>query len=152
MSTFALATSNSCAHLDSTWLLPGGRFGRTDRFELLELIGSGAVGRVFRVRDHHLDRIVAAKFIVNEGPSDCPPEEHLLLEARVTARLNHPNIVTVFDVGRFREVPYFLMEYVEGTSLDKLLGQTLRGTVCPDGLLAAAVAATRRCSPCRCRV
>jgi serine/threonine protein kinase len=107
---------------EPTWLRPGNRFGHGVRFELTELIGYGGVGRVFRVRDHQLERDVAAKFFVDNGAEDCMSSNQLLLEARVTARLSHPNLISVFDVGQWRTVPYFLMEYIEGTPLHEVLG------------------------------
>ncbi|HEX5747835.1 MAG TPA: protein kinase [Archangium sp.] len=101
------------------WL--GGKDGR--RFEILEKIGSGGMGQVFRARDHELQRVVALKFLL--------PREQLadlaLLEARAIARLDHEHIVRVFDVSEWcpqhmtTRIPFIVMECLEGESLTSLM-------------------------------
>src|SRR5262249_12883454 len=73
----------------------GGREGH--RFEILESLGSGSMGWVFRARDCELQREVALKFLLREHPSD----SRLLEEARAIARLDHENIVRLFDVSEW---------------------------------------------------
>jgi predicted Ser/Thr protein kinase len=85
--------------------------------EIVELIGVGGMGAVYRARQPKLDRWVALK-LLPEG-SGCDPAfgERFLREARVLARLSHPNIVGVYDFGQNGEFCYLLMEYVDGVNL-----------------------------------
>ncbi len=93
------------------------------RYEILEEIGRGAMGAVFRARDPAIDRIVAVKTI-NVGLSRAEAEifaKRFELEARSAGRLNHPNIVTIYDVGKSGDVAYIAMELLEGQSLRDIL-------------------------------
>ncbi|MDH5509065.1 MAG: serine/threonine-protein kinase [Nitrospinota bacterium] len=95
------------------------------RYKILSEIGSGAMGVVYKALDEELERHVAIKTIKLADDSDQNMNEEdldtLKKEARIAARLNHPNIITIFDVGVKQEVPYFVMEYVEGFSLQDLI-------------------------------
>ncbi len=85
-------------------------------FQLLESVGAGQFGRVWRARDADLDRFVAVKLPHNQYLS---PDEagFFLREAQSAARLSHPNIVTVFEVGRHEETVYIVSEFVDGLPL-----------------------------------
>ncbi|MCY1078569.1 protein kinase domain-containing protein [Archangium lansingense] len=104
---------------------PGEHFGGPEghRYEVLEQVGSGAMGQVFRARDGMLHREVALKFL---APRSGLAEE-ALREARAVARLDHENIVRIFDVSEWSatpggaRVPFLVMEYLEGESLAALL-------------------------------
>jgi len=87
-------------------------------YELVERIGAGGMGEVWKARDRQLDRLVALKFLT--GPAS--PRHDLLHEARAASALNHPNIVTVFQVGESDGDTYLAMEFVEGTSLRHFIG------------------------------
>lgn len=88
------------------------------RFELVRRIGAGGQGTVFQALDPQLDRTVAIKLIHSDQvPGDQPP-----LEGRILARLRHPNIVSIFEVGELGSMPYLVFEYVEGPTLKSLLG------------------------------
>jgi eukaryotic-like serine/threonine-protein kinase len=90
-------------------------------YRVLEKIGSGAMGEVFRARDERLGRDVALK-LIRPASSDNP--DHLRrfeLEARAAAALNHPNIVAIYDVGFSDGTPYIVCELLEGKTLRKLL-------------------------------
>ena len=90
-------------------------------YQILEKIGSGAMGEVFRARDQRLGRDVALK-LIRPASSDNP--DHLRrfeLEARAAAALNHPNIVAVYDVGFNQGSPYIVCELLEGQTLRKRL-------------------------------
>ena len=87
------------------------------RYELREALGSGGMGIVVRARDHHLDRDVAIKLLADNLAMDEEARARFDREARAAARLNHPNVVQVFDVGEQDERPYLVMELVEGPSL-----------------------------------
>ncbi len=94
------------------------------RYELLEVIGRGGMGVVHRAQDRMLDRTVAVKVLPAEYADVDTLVERFEREARAAARLNHPNIVAVFDTGRDGTVRYIVMEYVPGLSL----AQRLRGS------------------------
>src|SRR3984957_9599921 len=92
-------------------------------YRVLEKIGSGAMGDVFRARDERLGRDVALK-LIRPASSDNP--DHLRrfeLEARAVAALNHPNIVAIYDVGLDERSPYIVCELLEGRTLRKRLGE-----------------------------
>jgi TolB-like protein len=83
---------------------------------LLAKLGAGGIGEVWKARDPRLNRVVALKFIAAERPGLYPVRD-LLREARAASALNHPNIVTIFEVGGGEESAYLAMEYVEGETL-----------------------------------
>ncbi len=98
--------------------------------EIGELLGQGGMGAVYRARQTRLDRHVALKIIRPESAGDPSFAERFNREARTLARLNHPNIVAVYDFGDVtlvgddggqRTLYYFLMEYVDGANLRQLL-------------------------------
>lgn len=89
-----------------------------DEYRLLQPLGRGAMGRVFLARDTVLDRLVAIKFIAALEP-DAVTRERFLVEARAVARLQHPNVVSVFRIGQCGGQPYLVSEYVRGQSLDR---------------------------------
>ena len=85
---------------------------RIGRYEILERIGGGAFGTVYRARDSALDRIVAVK-VINQPVADDPQYlEALQREARLAAGLDHPNITTVYDFQVEDVTAYIVMEYV----------------------------------------
>jgi serine/threonine protein kinase len=87
------------------------------QFEILSLIGRGGMGSVFKIRQPGLDRVVALKILCPELGRDPAFAERFAREARVLAKLNHPNIVTVFEHGETGGFFYLLMEYVDGVNL-----------------------------------
>jgi serine/threonine-protein kinase len=99
------------------------RFGR---YEIVAELGRGAVGVVYQARDPQIDRMVALKTILLPGLDPKEEEEYrqrFLVEAQAAGRLQHPGIVTIFDVGEDPEKhdPYIVLEYVTGQSLNQLL-------------------------------
>jgi len=89
--------------------------------EILELLGRGGMGAVYKARQRQLDRVVALK-ILPPGIGDDPAfAERFTREARALAKLNHPGIVTIYDFGRANGLFYFLMELVDGVNLRQLL-------------------------------
>jgi tetratricopeptide (TPR) repeat protein len=87
-----------------------------ERYKIKSELGQGGMGTVYRAHDDTLNRDVAVKLMSNtklgtEGRA------RLMAEAQTIAQLNHPNIVTVFDVGQFESLPYIVMELVEGKTL-----------------------------------
>jgi eukaryotic-like serine/threonine-protein kinase len=95
----------------------GSKFGD---YWLLEEVGRGGMGVVYRARQISLNRIVAIKMLVARPFAVPELEERLHLEAEAAAGLNHPNIVTIYDFGECDDQFYFSMEYVEGRSLAEL--------------------------------
>lgn len=94
-----------------------GSIGRIDHYEVLSEIGRGAMGIVVRSFDTALERIVAMKLM---APSLLPSEtakQRFFREAKVAAGISHPNVVTIHAVGQFKDVPYLVMEYVDGKPL-----------------------------------
>ncbi len=91
------------------------------QLELLECLGRGGMGAVYKARQPRLDRFVALKILAPEKQNDPQFAERFEREARALARLNHPNIVTVFDFGEVQGRFYLLMEFVDGLTLRQLL-------------------------------
>ena len=91
-------------------------------YEVLERLGKGGMGEVFRARDIRLDRIVAIKFVSPHLKDDRIATERLAREARLASALNHPGIVTVHDVGYDDGQPFVVMEFIGGRSLASRLG------------------------------
>ncbi len=85
--------------------------------EILELVGAGGMGAVYKARQEGLDRLVAIKILPEELGHDVKFALRFTREARTLAKLNHPNIVSLFEFGNVADTYYFLMEYVEGSTL-----------------------------------
>ena len=95
--------------------------------DILELMGQGGMGAVYKARQKGLDRVVALKILPPAAGRDAAFAERFTREARALARLNHPNIVTVHDFGQAGDYFYFLMEYVDGANLrQSIRARTLR--------------------------
>jgi serine/threonine protein kinase len=91
------------------------------QLEILECLGRGGMGVVYKARQPRLDRLVALKILAPEKEQDPKFAERFTREAKALARLNHPNIVTVHDFGEADGLYYLMMEYVDGASLRQLL-------------------------------
>jgi serine/threonine protein kinase len=91
------------------------------QLEILELLGHGGMGMVYKARQPQLNRIVALKILAPELSGDPAFAERFAREAQSLAKLNHSNIVSVFDFGRAGNFYYFLMEFVDGTNLHSLM-------------------------------
>jgi tRNA A-37 threonylcarbamoyl transferase component Bud32 len=87
------------------------------QLEILELLGRGGMGAVYKARQRGLNRIVALKILPPEVGRDPSFTERFMREAHALARLNHPNIIAIYDVGEVNGLYYFLMEYVDGVNL-----------------------------------
>ncbi|MBI3854179.1 MAG: serine/threonine protein kinase, partial [Planctomycetes bacterium] len=101
-------------------LKPGSTFGR---YEIVETVGRGGMGVVYRARQTGLDRAVALKVLSPRLSSDPDLVGRFEREAKALARLSHPNIVAVHDCGVEGGTPYLVMEFVEGLSLRRLLAE-----------------------------
>ncbi len=112
---FALATGTGGAA--SIADAPAGE--RVGRFEMIDLIGRGAMGAVYRARDPELDRTVAIKLRHVQSRLDVEQEDRLRREAQALARLADPNVVGVFEAGVAEGKPFVAMEYVAGETLER---------------------------------
>jgi hypothetical protein len=92
-------------------------------YVLLERLGEGGAGQVFKARHPKQDRLVALKILRKELLSDSEVVGRFTREIQVVSRLNHPNVVRAQDAGPTGPVPYLAMEYVEGTNLGRLVKQ-----------------------------
>lgn len=90
------------------------------QLEILGLLGAGGMGAVYKARQPALDRLVALKVLPAGGTEGGNFAERFNREARALARLNHPNIVAVYEFGHVESLHFFLMEYVEGANLRQL--------------------------------
>ncbi|MCI0356979.1 MAG: serine/threonine protein kinase [Planctomycetaceae bacterium] len=91
--------------------------GRIPHVEILELVGQGGMGAVYKARQPGLDRLVAVKILPSEVGRDASFAERFTREARALARLSHPHIVAVHDFGQAGGLFYFVMEFIDGTNL-----------------------------------
>ena len=89
----------------------------SDRYEIIELVGSGGMSEVYKAKCHVLNRFVAIKVLKPEFSSDVNFVTKFRIEAQSAAGLSHPNIVNVYDVGEDAGIYYIVMELVEGTTL-----------------------------------
>ncbi len=94
---------------------------RVGPYEILEPLGEGGMGAVYRARDPRLDRDVAIKVLRAEVMADPDRRARFVQEAKAVSALNHPNIVTVHDIGTEGDIAYMVMELVDGQPLDQLV-------------------------------
>jgi len=119
---------------------------RVGRYEILAPLGAGAMGEVYHARDPDLDRPVAIKILTSSRATG-PQLERFQREARAVARITHPHICTVYDVGQVGGVPFLVMELLEGETLAARLEQgplPLDRSLGFAGQIAAALDAAHR--------
>ncbi|HEY7727880.1 MAG TPA: protein kinase [Candidatus Eisenbacteria bacterium] len=102
-----------------TAIAPGTRLGP---YEVLDLIGAGGMGEVYRARDERLGREVAIKVLPGDFAGDSDRLRRFEHEARATGQLNHPNILAIYDLGTGTGVPYIVTELLEGRNLREVVG------------------------------
>ncbi|MBN2366899.1 MAG: protein kinase [Calditrichaeota bacterium] len=100
--------------------------GKTiSHYKILEKLGEGGMGEVYRAQDLRLKREVALKFLSRRFLIDEKARDRFEREAQTAASLNHPNIITIYGIGEFKDQTYIAMELVEGQSLDQMLQRGL---------------------------
>jgi serine/threonine-protein kinase len=104
-------------HPGRAWSGPPRRIGD---YEVIEHVGSGGMGAVYKVRDQALGRVVALKIARHLGNPDGPTMDRFFRAARIVARLSHPSIVPIFDVGQVDGSPYIVSQFIEGEDLSAL--------------------------------
>ncbi len=92
-------------------------------YRIVEKIGAGGMGEVYLAEDTELDRQVALKFLPTHQCLDSDSRTRFTREAKAAAKLDHPNIVPIHEVGEFNERPFFAMAYIEGQSLKEVITQ-----------------------------
>ena len=88
-----------------------------------EKLGEGGMGVVYKARDTRLDRPVAVKVLPHDKVADSERKRRFIQEAKAASALNHPNIVTIYDIDQAEGVDFLAMEYIDGRTLDDLIGQ-----------------------------
>jgi len=107
--------------------------GTNGRYQIVGELGRGGMGIVYKVQDTALDRVVAFKVLPQALTENEQAVTNFIREAQAAAKLNHPNIVTVYDTGEQNGRYYIAMEYVEGTTIKEILKR--KGPISPSGIL-----------------
>jgi Tol biopolymer transport system component/predicted Ser/Thr protein kinase len=92
-------------------------------YNIVEKLGEGGMGVVWKARDTHLDRFVAVKVLPVEKLKDAERQRRFVQEAKAASALNHPNIVHIYDIAEADGTPFIAMEYVPGKTLGQLIGR-----------------------------
>jgi eukaryotic-like serine/threonine-protein kinase len=117
---------------------------RLSHYEILDRIGEGGMGVVYKARDTHLDRLVAIKILPADKVSNADRRRRFVQEARAASALNHPGIVTIHDIAEEHGVDFIAMELVAGRTLDRVIprgGLRLRDALDYGFQIADAIAA-----------
>ena len=92
-----------------------------DRYEIISPLGAGGMGEVFLARDMRLERKVALKLLLDERTKDDQRLLRFEQEARAASALNHPNIITIYEIGDYGSTHFIATEFIEGLTLRKIL-------------------------------
>jgi eukaryotic-like serine/threonine-protein kinase len=101
-------------------------------YRILEKVGEGGMGVVYKARDLHLDRFVAVKLLPPEKLADPVRRQRFVQEAKSASALNHPNIIHIYDVSEADGTPFLAMEYVSGWTLTQVMAR--KGVALNDAL------------------
>jgi Tol biopolymer transport system component/predicted Ser/Thr protein kinase len=111
------------SHTQAVWLEDEAlMIGKTlGHYQITEKLGEGGMGVVYKARDTHLDRFAALKVLPPEKVSDPDRKRRFIQEAKAASALNHPSIITIYDIDQADGVDFIAMEYVAGKTLDELI-------------------------------
>src|SRR5260370_4089425 len=90
-------------------------------YVVVERLGSGGMGVVYKARDTHLDRFVALKVLPPERIADPARKLRFAQEAKAASALNHPNIITIHDIANENDVDFIVMEFVSGKTVSRMI-------------------------------
>ena len=102
-------------------------------YEIIEVLGQGGMGTVYKARDTRLNRLVALKVFARDRVRDADKRQRFMQEAQAASSLNHPHIVTIYDIGQADGDWFIAMEYVPGQPLsqpDPAQGHAAAATCC----------------------
>ena len=105
------------------------------KYRILDKLGAGGMGEVYKAEDLALLRTVAIKVMSKQGERSAGGDTRFLREARAASAVNHPNIVTIYEIGETEAHAYIVMEYVPGRSLRNLINAK---ALMPDQILGIA--------------
>ncbi len=109
------------ADLSLEEICPGMTLG--GRYEIIQEVGSGGMGKVYKARDRDLEEIVALKVLKSDFSQNSRAQERFIREIKLTRKISHPNVVKVYDTGFFKGHRYISMEFIDGESLDKIIAE-----------------------------
>src|SRR6202171_3705372 len=92
-------------------------------YKILEQLGAGGMGVVYKALDTHLDRFVAIKVLPPEKVADAERKRRFVQEAKSASALNHPNIITIYDIASDNGLDFIAMEYVPGKPLNQVIAR-----------------------------
>src|SRR5580700_3616892 len=95
--------------------------GTLSHYRVIEKIGEGGMGDVYKAQDLHLNRLVALKVLPPEMVANPDRKARFAQEARAASALNHPNVVTIYDIVTENGVDFIVMEFVDGQTVDNLI-------------------------------
>ena len=98
---------------------------KLSHFQILDKVGAGGMGTVYRCFDQNLQRTVALKVLPQRSADDAQARARFLQEAQAASALNHPHIVTIYEVDSENDVDFIAMELIEGRPLDEVIGPGL---------------------------
>src|SRR5690349_16199321 len=90
-------------------------------YDIVEKLGEGGMGMVFKARDASLDRFVAIKVLPPDKLANAERKQRFIREAKAASALNHPNIITIHEIGEQDGADYIVMEYVPGCTLERMI-------------------------------